>query len=106
MFFCRMVTRRMKEGRVQMKPKTVMLDMMFTVFEPVDSNRWLLYKQVLKALFNIDAEEDTVQRVYKTERKAKESAESRPEGRLPNGYYRNHWSEINAALLKGLGHSD
>lgn len=77
----------------------ILMDAMFTIFVALHG-RWKLYRLILER-YGITASEETIRGVYEEERRRKE------EGRvfvdkLPRGYYRRHWSSINAALVGRL----
>ncbi len=81
--------------------KAILIDAMLTVFVPT-MGRWHLYKVLLKKLAGIEATEEKIKEVYQLERAKGEGSNTLPSGRLPRGFYRRHWSRINAALIKTM----
>ncbi len=78
--------------------RAVFTDAMNTVFMP-KGGRWALYQRLLDECAGIEASEINIESVYKRERQGKEKTTSIPEGKLPPGFYREYWSEINAAIV-------
>lgn len=80
--------------------RTVMIDLMFTVLQPL-KNRWELYREML-AFLGIKATAEEIARSYKEARRLVETEETGHTGGLPKGYYEKHWSRINAKIIELL----